>query len=110
MNITQSFRMHLKRIGLNSEVYELVKMSLQMCLGDEQAYHKKETERINHEITECKEVLKKMYLDQLNNILDYDLWVNLKNEYEVKLSRLSAELQKHNQANTNYLDTGLMYI
>lgn len=48
-----------------------------------------------------------MYLDQLNNILDYDLWVNLKNEYEVKLSRLSAELQKHNQANTNYLDTGL---
>lgn len=48
-----------------------------------------------------------MYLDQLNNILDYDLWVNLKNEYEVKLSRLSAELQKHNQVNTNYLDTGL---
>ena len=48
-----------------------------------------------------------MYLDQLNNVLEYDLWVNLKNEYEVKLSRLSAELQKHNQANTNYLDTGI---
>ncbi len=48
-----------------------------------------------------------MYFDQLNNVLEYDLWVNLKNEYEVKLSRLSAELQKHNNANTNYLDTGL---
>ena len=29
------------------------------------------------------------------------------NEYEVKLSRLNAELQKHTIANTNFLDTGL---
>lgn len=105
--LTQSFRMHLKRIGVNKDVYELIKLSLKMCLGDEQAYHKSETERINSEIEECKEILKKMYLDQLNNVLDYDLWVNLKNDYEVKLSRLSAELQRHTKANTNYLDTGL---
>lgn len=105
--LTQSFRMHLKRIGVDKDVYELIKLSLKMCLGDEQIYHKEETERINSEIEECKEILKKMYLDQLNNVLEYDLWVNLKNEYEVKLSRLSAGLQKHSQANTNYLDTGL---
>lgn len=105
--VTQSFRMHLKRIGVNSEIYELIKLSLKMCLGDEQTYHKEETERINQEIEECKEVLKKMYLDQLNNVLEYDLWVNLKNDHEVKLSRLSAELQRHTKANTNYLDTGL---
>ena len=48
-----------------------------------------------------------MYLDQVNNILEYDLWVNLKNDYEVKLSRLMAELQLHTKANTNFLDTGL---
>lgn len=35
------------------------------------------------------------------------MWVNLKNEYEVKLSRLNAELQRHTIANTNFLDTGL---
>ena len=105
--LTQSFRMHLKRIGLNEEVYELVKLSLKACLGDEQEFHKQETERINTEISECKEILKKMYLDQLNSVLEYDLWVNLKNEYETKLNRLCAELQKHTKANTNYLDTGL---
>ena len=48
-----------------------------------------------------------MYLDQVNGVLDYAMWVNLKNEYEVKLSRLNAELQKHTIANTNFLDTGL---
>ena len=48
-----------------------------------------------------------MYLDQVNNVLDYDMWINLKNEYEVKLNRLSAEYQKHLYANTNFLDTGL---
>lgn len=105
--LTQSFRMHLKRIGLNSEVYELIKLSLKMYLGDEQAYHKEETERIQREIEECTQILKKMYLDQLNNVLEYDLWVTLKNEYEVKLSRLNADFQKHKRANTNYLDTGL---
>lgn len=105
--LTQSFRMHLKRIGLNAEVYELVKLSLKACLGDEQEFHKQETERINTEIAECKEILKKMYLDQLNSVLEYDLWMNLKNEYETKLNRLCAELQKHTKANTNYLDTGL---
>ena len=105
--LTQSFRMHLKRIGLDKDLYELVKYSLKECLGDEQEYHKSEVERINNETEQCKEILKKMYLDQVNGVLDYAMWVNLKNEYEVKLSRLNAELQKHTIANTNFLDTGL---
>ena len=48
-----------------------------------------------------------MYLDQVNNVLDYNMWINLKNEYEVKLNRLSAESPKHLYANTNFFDTGL---
>ena len=106
-HLTQSFRMHLKRIGLDEDLYELVKYSLKECLGDEQEYHKTEIERITSEIEQCKEILKKMYLDQVNNVLDYNMWINLKNEYEVKLNRLSAEYQKHLYANTNFLDTGL---
>lgn len=107
IQLTQALRMHLKRIGLKPEVLELVKLSLKMAVGDEQEYHKQEVERINGEIENCKDILKKMYLDQVNNILEYDLWVNLKNDYEVKLSRLMAELQLHAKANTNFLDTGL---
>lgn len=99
--------MHLKRIGINKDLYELVKYSLTVCLGDEQEYHKSEVERINTEIEQCKEVLKKMCLDQVNGVLDYAMWFNLKNEYEVKLSRLNADLQKHTIANTNFLGTGL---
>ena len=105
--LTQALRMHLKRIGLKPDVLELVKLSLKMAVGDEQEYHKQEVKRINGEIENCKDILKKMYLDQVNNILEYDLWVNLKNDYEVKLSRLMAELQLHTKANTNFLDTGL---
>lgn len=89
------------------ELFATGKYSLKECLGDEQEYHKSEVERINNEIEQCKEILKKMYLDQVNGVLDYAMWVNLKNEYEVKLSRLNAELQKHTIANTNFLDTGL---
>lgn len=99
--------MHLKRIGINKDLYELVKYSLTVCLGDEQEYHKSEVERIKTEIEQCKEVLKKMCLDQVNGVLDYAMWFNLKNEYEVKLSRLNADLQKHTIANTNFLGTGL---
>lgn len=108
--LTQSFRMHLKRIGLDKDLYELVQYCLTECLGDEQEYHKSEIERINIETEQCKEILKKMYLDQVNNVLDYNMWINLKNEYEVKLSRLNAELQKHTIANTNFLDTGLQIL
>ncbi len=108
--LTQSFRMHLKRIGLDKDLYELVQYCLTECLGDEQEYHKNEIERINTETEQCKEILKKMYLDQVNNVLDYNMWINLKNEYEVKLSRLNAELQKHTIANTNFLDTGLQIL
>lgn len=105
--LTQALRMHLKRMGLKPEIYDLVKLSLKMAVGDEQEYHKQEVTRINAELEDCKEILKKMYLDQVNNILEYDLWVNLKNEYEIKLSRLMSELQLHNKANTNFFDTGL---
>lgn len=99
--------MHIKRIGLTPELYELVRISLKECLGDEQEYHKNETERINNEIEQCKDVLKKMYLDQVNNVLDYNLLINLKNEHETKLNRLYAELQKHTLCNSNFLDNGL---
>ncbi len=34
-----------------------------------------------------------MYLDQINNILDKELWITFKNEYEVKLNKLYAEQQ-----------------
>lgn len=53
------------------------------------------------------EYYEKFRLDQVNNVLDYNMWINLKNEYEVKLNQLSAEYQKHLYANTNFLDTGL---
>ena len=106
-SLTQALRMHIKKIGLTNELYELVKYSIKAIFGDEQEYHKQEVNRLNEEIEHCKEMLKKMYLDQINNVLDYELWIKLKNEYEIKFSRLNAELQKHSLANTNFLDTGL---
>ena len=65
--------MHLKRIGLDEDLYELIKYSLKECLGDEQEYQKTEIARITSEIEQCKEILKKMYLDQVNNVLDYNM-------------------------------------
>ncbi len=55
-HLTQSFRMHLKRIGLDENLYELVKYSLKECLGDEQEYHKTEVARITSEIEQCKQI------------------------------------------------------
>lgn len=104
---TSALRRHLSRIALDEKLYELVKYSLNESLSDEQDYHKKEVFRLNKEIETCKETLKKMYLDQINKVLDVELWLNLRNEYEVKLNRLNAELQKHEQANVNYMDTGM---
>ena len=74
---------------------------------DEQHYHKTELERLNKEIEKCTDILKKMYLDQLNKVIDMDLWITIKNEYEIKLNRLNAELQRHQNANIDYLETGM---
>lgn len=98
---------HLKRIALDEELYNLIKMSLEESLKDEQDYHKIQIESLNTQIEQTKEVLKNMYLDQVNNVLDKELWITFKNEYEVKLNKLYAELQKHNNANVDYMETGL---
>lgn len=90
--MTASFRRHLLRIALDEKLYELVKTSLAESLKDEQNYHRNEVKRLNKEIEECTETLKKMYLDQLNKVIDMDLWIIFKNEYEFKLNRLNAEL------------------
>ncbi|CDE59433.1 unknown [Fusobacterium sp. CAG:439] len=44
---------------------------------------------------------------QLNKVIDMDLWITIKNEYEIKLNRLNADLQRHQNANIDYMDTGL---
>ncbi len=105
--MTASLRRHLLRIAIDEKLYKLIKISLELSLKDEQNYHKNEVTRLNREIEECTETLKKMYLDQLNNILDTDLWIRFKNEYEIKLNRLNNELEKHQNANLDYMDTGI---
>ncbi len=105
--MTSAIRRHLSRIVLNEKLYELVKTSLSESLRDEQNFHKKEVKRLNKEIEECTEVLKKIYLDQLNKIINMDLWINIKNEYEIKLNQLNADLQRHQNANINYLEAGM---
>ena len=105
--MTSAFRRHLKRIALNEKLYELVLTSLKESLRDEQNFHKTELLRLNKEIEECTKTLKKMYLDQLNNLIDRDLWISIKNEYEMKLNQLNADLQRHGKANINYLDNGV---
>lgn len=105
--LTSSFFRHLKRIALDEKLFTLIKKSLQESLGDQQNYHKNKIDELNNEIEKTKEVLKNMYLDQVNNILDKELWISFQNEYEIKLNKLYAELQKHNNANVDYMDTGL---
>ncbi len=62
---------------------------------------------MNAEIEKCTTTMKKMYLDQLEGILDRELWFDFKNEYEIKLNRLNADLQRHQNANIDYMVTGV---
>ena len=105
--MTASLYRHLSRIALDEKLYELVKISLELSLKDEQDYHKKEVKRLNKEIEECEETLKKMYLDQLNSVIDIDLWIKFRNEYAARLSSLNNELQKYQNANLDYIQTGI---
>ena len=105
--MTVSLYRHLSRIALDEKLYELVKISLELSLKDEQDYHKKEVKRLNKEIEECEETLKKMYLDQLNSVIDMDLWIKFRNEYAARLSSLNNELQKYQNANLDYIQTGI---
>ncbi len=105
--MTASFRRHLRRIALDDKLYELVRISLAESLKDEQDFHKKEIKRLNKEIETCTDTLKKMYLDQLNGIIDIEIWITVKNEYELKLNRLNADLQRLQNANIDYMETGL---
>lgn len=105
--MTAALRRHLSRIALDENLFELLKYSLNISLKDEQNFHKKEVTRINLEIEQCTEILKKMYIDQINKVLDVDLWLNFKNEYEVKLNKLNAELQRYQNANVDYMQTGM---
>lgn len=104
---TAALRRHLRRIAVNDNIYELLKISLKESFGDEESYHKSEIERIKAETADTKAFLKKIYIDQVNKVLDYDLWVSLKNEYELKLSMLSSEMLKHTFSHINYLDLGV---
>ncbi len=108
--LTAAFRRHIKRIALDEKLYDLLKKSLQESLSDEQEYNRSETIRLNAEIEKCTETLKKIYLDQLEGTIDRDLWLTFRNDYELKLNRLNAELQRHQNANVNYLDTAISII
>ena len=104
---TSALRRHLRRIAVDKNIYELLKISIKESLTDEENFHKTEVERISKEMEDAKAFLKKIYIDQVNKVLDYNLWVSLKNEYELKLSNLTSELGKHNFSRTNYMDLGV---
>lgn len=105
--LTTSFRRHLKRIALDGTLYELLKKSLKENFRDEQKYHKEEVKRIEKELEASTKVLKKIYLDQIEGNLEREVWLSLKNDYEVKLNQLNADLQRHQCANIDYMDTSI---
>lgn len=105
--LTTKFRYHLKRIALDVNTYELLKKSLKESLKEQTEHHKTELDRINNEIEKLQKRLVKIYSDKMDEVIDTEIWLALKSEWEAELNKLRAEQQLHDRANVNYFEFGL---
>jgi site-specific DNA recombinase len=94
-------------IHLDHDVVEWVRDALTHSLADETAHHRDALGRLTRELEQVKRRMNQAYLDKLDGTITQDFWAEHAAKWQAEKARLMEELARHEQADDQYLHTGV---
>ena len=100
------FTAALRRLKFDDEVLAWVKQALRQSHADERREHEEAIARLQAEHTKIQRRLDAMYDDKLDGVIDEAFFRRKADECRAEQTKLSDEIERHRQANQNYIGDG----
>jgi site-specific DNA recombinase len=100
------FTAALRRLTFDEEVLTWVKQALRQSHADERREHEAALARLQAEHTKIQRRLDTMYDDKLDGVIDEAFFRRKADECRAEQTKLSDEIERHRQANQNYIEDG----
>ena len=100
------FTAALRRLKFDDQVLAWVKQALRQSHADERREHEECIARLQAEHTKLQRRLDAMYDDKLDGVIDEAFFRRKADECRVEQAKLSDEIERHRQANQNYIEDG----
>ena len=97
----------LSTLALDSDVVTFVRDSLRESHEDERRFHDEAVANLQGEYQRLQNRIDTMYLDKLDGRVDARFYDGKSTEWRKEQKAILRDIQRHQQANTNYLDEGL---
>jgi hypothetical protein len=101
------FTAALRRLKFDEEVLAWVKHALRQSHADERREHEAAMARLQAEHTKIQRRLDAMYDDKLDGVIDEAFFRRKAEECRAEQAKLSDEIERHRQANQNYIEDGV---
>jgi site-specific DNA recombinase len=100
------FAAALKRLKFDADVLSWVKQALRQSHADECREHEQTIARLQAEQTKLQRRIDAMYEDKLDGVIDEALFKRKADENRVQQTKLADQIERHQQANQNYIEDG----
>jgi site-specific DNA recombinase len=100
------FTAALRRLKFDDEVLAWVKQALRQSHADERRDHEEAIGRLQAEHTKIQRRIDAMYDDKLDGVIDEAFFRRKADECRGAQAKLSDEIERHRQANQNYIEDG----
>jgi DNA invertase Pin-like site-specific DNA recombinase len=104
--LATAFTKALTRLRFDDEVLAWIKQALRQSHADERREHAETMTRLEAEHTKLQRRIDAMYEDKLDGVIDEGLFRRKADEYRAEQAKLSDEIERHRQANHNYIEDG----
>jgi len=100
------FTKALKRLKFDADVLGWVKQALRQSHTDERQEHEQAIARLQAEQTKLQRRIDAMYEDKLDGVIDEALFKRKADESRAQQTKLAEQIERHQQANQNYIEDG----
>jgi len=105
--LDRQFRDALGAITMDEEVVTWVITALKESHADEKRNHDESVDRLQKQYLTLQKRLEAMYIDKLDGKVSHEYFDRQSEEWRDEQSKLSAEMAAHQNANVNYIDSGV---
>lgn len=97
----------VKNIQIDNQILEWIIEALKESHKDEKEYHDRQIQTLNTQYKILQNRIDKMYDDKVDGKISEDFWLEKYNQYRQEQEDIELALEKHKNANINYIDEGI---
>ncbi|PKK82271.1 MAG: recombinase family protein, partial [candidate division Zixibacteria bacterium HGW-Zixibacteria-1] len=109
-DLIEMFASVVKQVRVQPNVIDDLKKALLESQQDRVKYHQESIASLRRKYDQTSKMLDRAYEDKLNGTISAEMWKRKSTDWENKLVDIQSEINSHQNANSNFYQTGLQIL